>query len=597
MSDVDSEQEGDGSEYRHLVQSGGEDEESSRPRRDTRKPYFALTCKNVILVGCGGLVLCFVAALLAFLSGSSGFVLVDVTVDCGVVRGYHSNIAYTFKGIPYALPPVGSLRWKPPVELKSSGSCWNGTYDATSFKHICAQVQPLDASGTVLGEEDCLYLNVWTPSLQKEAKLPVMVWIHGGYLHMLSGSQKGYAPSEELAKETNAVYVSFNYRLNAFGFMALEVLRQNSPKNTSGNYGFLDQIEVLHWVKNNIQVFGGDPEKVTIFGQSSGGTSVWTLMMSPLAKGLFHRAIDMSGSYVYNKSLEEAEKDNLLFMNKTGCGDLRCLYSLSKEKILRSIPWSEYPYWAAEDLCDLPVKGHFDGAVAVVDRYVLPAPPMEMWEKNISGFNDIPLLVGTMQQEADFSPPKSNISSWTKTDYEWYVKVHLDPFGEDITQTALSLYPSTETCSIGKRCLEKTFTTLVSDMRLTCPKNKMASQAAKALKSPVYRYVATYVPSRPLKTSELMPFPARFAFHILDSCGFFKTLEYILGGTSVKDRNFSRLLQKYFLHFAINGKLHRGRRGHAGAVKLYLPLSLFNDASRGLAVNNSAFFSGPSSVY
>uniref|UniRef100_H3BI88 Si:ch211-71n6.4 n=2 Tax=Latimeria chalumnae TaxID=7897 RepID=H3BI88_LATCH len=524
---------------------------------DQRRPCISPTRKNIAFICCtiSGIVVVVVVLVIAYILGPPKYTLVDVRIDCGVIRGNHSNGAYSFKGIPYTLPPVGGLRWKPTVGLKNSGSCWNGTYDATSFKHICAQVQPLDANGTVLGEEDCLYLNVWTPSLQKDAKLPVMLWVHGGYLHMFSGSEKNYSPTKELAKETNVVYVSFNYRLNAFGFMALKILRQNSLTNASGNYGFLDQIEVLHWVKNNIDVFGGDPNKVTIFGQGSGGTSVWTLMMSPLAKGLFHRAIDMSGSYIYNKFQEEAEKDNLLFMSKTGCSDLKCLQSLSKEKVLQSIPWKEYPYWAAGDLTDLPQKGRFNGAVAVIDGYVLPAPPMEMWKNNMSGFNDVPFLIGTTQQEAEFYLPYSNISSWTINDYKWIVKAHLDKFGENITQTALSLYPGTQTCPTGDRCLQKIFTTMVSDLRITCPKNKMAKQAAATLQSPVYRYIATYTPSREAQLSNLMSFPSRFAFHMIDSFGFFNTLDNILGEMSDADQAFSKILRKYFVYFAVHGKM------------------------------------------
>lgn len=140
------------------------------------------------------------------------------------------NGAYSFKGIPYAAPPLGPLRWAPPTEPACSG----GVSDAGCFGSMCAQVRPLAPDGTVMGQEDCLFLNVWTPTLSRDAGLPVVVWIHGGYLHMLSGAEPQYSPTEELAATTGLVYVSFNYRLNAFGFLALEVLRDGSPTNTSG---------------------------------------------------------------------------------------------------------------------------------------------------------------------------------------------------------------------------------------------------------------------------------------------------------------------------------------------------------------------------
>lgn len=138
--------------------------------------------------------------------------------------------AYSFKGIPYAAPPVGPLRWAPPAEPV----CSSGVSDAGCFRSACPQVRPLSKDGRVIGQEDCLFLNVWTPTLSQGAKLPVVVWIHGGYLLMLSGGEPQYSPTEKLAADTRMVYVSFNYRLNAFGFMALKILSEGSPTSTSG---------------------------------------------------------------------------------------------------------------------------------------------------------------------------------------------------------------------------------------------------------------------------------------------------------------------------------------------------------------------------
>lgn len=140
--------------------------------------------------------------------------------------------AYSFKGIPYAAPPVGPLRWAPPAPP----ACRAGVSEAGRFGSMCAQVRPLAKGGKLMGREDCLFLNVWTPALGGDAQLPVVVWIHGGYLHMLSGAEPQYAPTEQLAAATGLVYVSFNYRLNAFGFMALKTLREASPTNTSGQF-------------------------------------------------------------------------------------------------------------------------------------------------------------------------------------------------------------------------------------------------------------------------------------------------------------------------------------------------------------------------
>ena len=186
-----------------------------------------------------------------------------VTIDCGPVQGIAESQsgAYSFRGIPYSEPPVKNLRWRPPVAVKKlNHNCWNDTLHATQFGTACFQ-----KGDPYHGSEDCLYINVWTPTLDQQAKLPVAVWLHGGFLLGGYGNQKHYSPTEKLAKETNTVYVSMNYRLNAFGFMALQMLADDSPTKTSGNYGFMDMIEALRWVNQNIEVFGGDKNQVMGF--------------------------------------------------------------------------------------------------------------------------------------------------------------------------------------------------------------------------------------------------------------------------------------------------------------------------------------------
>lgn len=188
-----------------------------------------------------------------------------VETNCGRMSGLVNSTdgGFTFRGIPYASPPVNTLRWRRPVPLDHSNhNCWDGVLDATQFRDECVQTD-LD-SDTVYGKEDCLFLNVWTPTLNSSAHLPVMVYIHGGSLLIGNGNDQdiGYAPTTKLAVDTNMVHVSLNYRLNAFGFMALELLVNGSETNTSGNYGFMDQIEVLRWVQLNIEHFGGDRNQV-----------------------------------------------------------------------------------------------------------------------------------------------------------------------------------------------------------------------------------------------------------------------------------------------------------------------------------------------
>ncbi|XP_056384389.1 para-nitrobenzyl esterase-like isoform X2 [Hyla sarda] len=548
-------EEGFQSEFKHLVDSDDDNEEEETfldKDFDIPEPSCSFPAYKTMAAMFGALLLlCIVVASLAYLSGNSACTLVDVTTACGKVRGQHCDGIYTFKGIPYASPPKGSLRWRPPEEP----TCWNGTLDATEFKSMCAQIQPLSETGEVMGSEDCLYINVWTPSVDHEANLPVMVWIHGGYLLILSGSEPVYSPTEELTSYSHVVHVSFNYRLNAFGFMALSVLREGSPTNTSGNYGFMDQIAALKWVQKNIRSFGGDPNKVTIYGQSSGGTSVWTLMVSPLAKGLFHRAMDISGSSVFKATLEEAEETNLIFLNRTGCKDADCLRNLSIHKILQSIPWYGYPNWASEDLCDLPQKGKYVGPLTVVDGYVVPASPLDVWKQKIQGYSDVPFVIGTTLQEAEYCPLYANLSKWTKEDYHWFVKLHLNTFGGELSSDALALYPTSEFCSQPERCVEKTYMTMVSDLRASCPNNILARQAAETLKSPVYRYQVTYTPSHAAKVKHLFTYPSWFSFHMLDTLGFFGTLDEALDGVSEEDREFQRMIRKYFIYFAKEGTM------------------------------------------
>ncbi|MEL6109215.1 MAG: carboxylesterase family protein [Planctomycetota bacterium] len=210
----------------------------------------------------------------------------EIRIDTGMVSGISSerDAAVTvFKGIPYAAPPLGPLRWRPPQPIKP----WDGVRVCDTFGNKSLQ-KPGPVSRTGPFDEDCLYLNVWT-SAAADAKRPVMVWIHGGALTSGSGQETAY-DGTQFAKR-DVVLVTINYRLGALGFFAHPALSEESEHGVSGNYGFLDQIAALRWVQRNIAAFGGDPDNVTVFGESAGGTSVYSLTASPLAKGLFHRAI------------------------------------------------------------------------------------------------------------------------------------------------------------------------------------------------------------------------------------------------------------------------------------------------------------------
>jgi para-nitrobenzyl esterase len=217
-----------------------------------------------------------------------------VTIDTGTLEGLDTAGVMVFRGIPYARPPVGPLRWRAPLPTR----LWRGVRDAKLLGQNCIQHQPYaDIDPFKAGvSEDCLYLNVWTNSLDKRAARPVLVWIHGGGFFAGFGGEERHNGAR-LAKK-GAVVVTLNYRLGAFGFLAHPAFAAESPYHAAGNYGLLDQIAALRWVQRNIARFGGDPSRVTVFGESAGGMSVGSLIASPLAKGFFQRAILESGTGV-----------------------------------------------------------------------------------------------------------------------------------------------------------------------------------------------------------------------------------------------------------------------------------------------------------
>ncbi|WP_262493103.1 carboxylesterase/lipase family protein [Marinilabilia salmonicolor] len=209
----------------------------------------------------------------------------QVEVEGGTIQGTVTEDLTIYKGIPFAAPPVGDLRWKAPQPVKA----WEGVKQTTEYAPA-----PMQGGNPPSGKsEDCLYLNVWTPAKTADEKLPVMVWIYGGGFSFGSTSEPVHN-GEHLARK-DVVLVSVAYRVGQIGFLAHPELSAESPNGVSGNYGLLDQIAGLQWVQNNIEAFVGDPNNVTIFGESAGGISVSMLCASPLAKGLFQKAISQSG--------------------------------------------------------------------------------------------------------------------------------------------------------------------------------------------------------------------------------------------------------------------------------------------------------------
>ena len=307
-----------------------------------------------------------------------------VETGSGLVRGLHRGENVTsFLGIPYAAAPVGRLRWTPPQ--RHAG--WPGIRDAFGFGPDCVQ-RPhphLDAASHLRGSgmsEDCLYLNVWVPACAREERRPVMVWIHGDGWTRGAGSLALY-DGHRLACQ-GVVVVTLNYRVGLAGFLAHPALSRESSNGSSGNYGLLDQIEALRWVQDNIAAFGGDPRRVTVFGQSAGGSSISLLMASPLAKGLFSQAVLQSpGTGRPMATLSEAERGG------EGVGlDLGELWKLSIETLL--------------DLAGLLVPrmrklASPRGLDPIVDGWVVQGDDVANYREGRT--RPIPLMIGSVSNE------------------------------------------------------------------------------------------------------------------------------------------------------------------------------------------------------
>lgn len=331
-----------------------------------------------------------------------------VRVEQGLLAGTSgaSPEVRVYRGIPYAAPPVADLRWRAP----QPPAPWNGVRQATEFSNACWQMPYPPAAAIYQSKlptlsEDCLYLNIWTPAKSAKDSLPVMVWIHGGGFTRGTANTGAY-DGEALARK-GAVIVTINYRLGIFGFFAHPGLSAESGHHASGNYALLDQIAALQWVKKNVAAFGGDPGRVTIFGESAGSWAVNALMASPLAKGLFQRAIGESGgSFGPMKSLEDAEKEGAK-LGRLLAPDSAPQKSDSSQKSAattgpaNSDVLKELRAMSAQNLLK---AGETETVRPIVDGYVLPQDIATIFSQGKQ--NDVPLIVGYNADEGTTLAPQ-----------------------------------------------------------------------------------------------------------------------------------------------------------------------------------------------
>lgn len=469
-----------------------------------------------------------ILASLAFVLGSTAVAArtspPTVHIDTGVLSGIHDPETGLdeFKGIPYATPPIGTLRWKPPQPV----AAWKGVRAADHFGPRCMQ-------RAVFGDmvfrsdgmsEDCLYLNVWTPSLAPgKKKLPVLVYFYGGGFMAGDGSEPRY-DGASLAQQ-GIVTVTVNYRLGVFGFLALPALASESPHHAAGNYGLLDQVAALRWVHRHIAAFGGDPDRVTIAGESAGSMSVSALMASPLSKGLMQRAIGESGAVLDNLAptpLAQAERKGEAFEKHVGAQSLAQLRAMPAKALL-----------AATGDKDMGSFG------PTVDGWFLPRAPEAIYRAGAQAH--VPLLVGSNSQEGYYAMLFHDRVP-TPAHYRAFVK---QQFGARAKE-ALALYPGGNEAQ-----MKASGTALAGDEFIALATWSWMHFQRSTGDAPVYYYFFTK--ARPAKRDGSAG-PGTGAVHSGE-------IEYALGNLSGNrvyawtdaDRKVSSLMQGYFANFIKTG--------------------------------------------
>jgi para-nitrobenzyl esterase len=433
-----------------------------------------------------------------------------VRLDTGLVSGMpgKSPDMRIFKGIPFAAPPVGNLRWRAP----QPAAHWQGVRKADEFGPVCMQ----GSRGGQKVSEDCLYLNVWTAAKSAADKRPVMVWIYGGGYNGGSGSEPRYNGEALAAK--GAVVVTLNYRLGLFGFFSYPELTTESDRREAANFGMMDTIAALKWVQRNIARFGGDPKRVTIFGESAGSGMVANLMASPRAKGLFERAIGESSSWdTFNiapmVTLAAAEQQGVKFAEKMGAKSLADLRALPAQQILRN--------------------GR--GIGPIVDGWWLPEDPAKIFAAGKQ--NDVPVLVGSNRDE-NFNPIPKSASDFIERARKEY---------GDLADTFLKLYPA----GSDEQARDSAFFSGRDQMAFVM--RNWARLASTTGKSKAYVYMFTHQPPvLPGARGLFAPTKHGSATHTSELAYVFETMNDNRPWTDL-DRQVSDTMSSYWVNFATHG--------------------------------------------
>jgi para-nitrobenzyl esterase len=449
-----------------------------------------------------------IAAAFCVLGTAKAAIEDPVRLDTGMVSGTTTGSpdVRVFKGIPFAAPPVGDLRWRAP----KPAAHWDGVRKADQFGSICMQ-------GTT-GNEDCLYLNVWTGAKAASEKRPVMVWIYGGGYTSGSGSQAMY-DGEALAKK-GAVIVTLNYRLGVFGFFAHPELTRESDRRGAANFGVMDAISALQWVQKNIAAFGGDPKRVTIFGESAGAGMVANLMTAPQAKGLFQRAIGDSSAWstatiALLKTLPEAEEAGVKLADAMGAKSLGELRAKPADAVLKGAG-----------------RG---GAGPIVDGWLIREEPGKVFAEGKQ--TEVPVITGSNRDESFGGNPRSA---------QDFIEAARKRFG-DLADNYLKLYPATS----DEQARESAFYSGRDEMAFIMRNwARLASDHGKT-KTFVY-YFTQQPPVLPNARGPFAPGPHGSATHVSEILYVFDHLDTSRAWTDA-DRQVADTMSSYWVNFATTG--------------------------------------------
>jgi para-nitrobenzyl esterase len=442
---------------------------------------------------------------------------VVVTVDSGPISGTPEGATYAFKGIPYAAPPVGNLRWRRPAGVAP----WSSVRDASAFGGQCAQVT---LSGQPVGSEDCLYLNVWTPQAPSASPLPVLFWIHGGGNAGGSGDLYSGAAWSQTA---NVVVVTINYRLGALGWFAEPAFASEDPHGAAGDYGLSDQLAALAWVQRNVAAFGGDPRRVLVFGESAGGIDSCALMTSPVAAGLFSSVISESGPCASLDAAAAAASADY-FVQGVGCQNASDLPAC-----LRAVPLSTVLAHTNGSLV-FNFNGNIIGTqyMPTQDGFLLPLRPEDALEQG--QLNELPWVIGT---NADESGQLSFLPQPINTDADYLADLQA-AFGTTRGQTLYANYPSGNYPSA-----RAAFVAVLNDYLFDCPTRRQA-RAVLARHPHVWRYSYTHTLDNPPNT------PPWHGFEVLPLWAAWPLFGYTPSAAEVA---LSKQLQAHWVALATHG--------------------------------------------